>query len=125
MDSIVERIEIILRSRNLSPSKLADEIGVQRSGISHIMSGRNKPSLDFILKVLDTYPEISSGWLLKGEGSMDKSEGLIDFEAKDEPAVEERAMSNRDESQGSSVKKAVRIIIFYDDNSFEELKAGN
>ncbi|MDP4223940.1 MAG: helix-turn-helix transcriptional regulator, partial [Bacteroidota bacterium] len=45
-------------------------IGVQPSGISHILSGRNKPSLDFVLKMLERYPFISTEWLLFGKGSM-------------------------------------------------------
>jgi transcriptional regulator with XRE-family HTH domain len=121
MDSIIERIEIIIRSKNLSPSKLADEIGVQRSGISHIMSGRNKPSLDFILKVLDAYPEINADWLLKGEGEMAESPGLIDFEANDEPETERKGPSKISMLKNNSGKKAVKVIIFYDDQSFDEI----
>jgi len=56
--------------KNLSPAQLAEAIGVQRSGISHILSGRNKPSLDFVMKVLEAYPELNESWLLKGEGEM-------------------------------------------------------
>jgi len=54
----------------MSPAQLANQIGVQRSGISHILSGRNKPSLDFVLKVLDAFPGLNEKWLLRGEGEM-------------------------------------------------------
>jgi len=57
---------------NLSPSQFADEIQVQRSSISHILSGRNKPSLDFVLKILSTYPDINSEWLMFGKDKMMK-----------------------------------------------------
>ena len=46
---------------------------MQRSGISHILSGRNKPSLDFVLKVIEAYPDLNESWLLKGEGEMLKT----------------------------------------------------
>lgn len=59
--------------KNLTPAQFANSIGVQRSGISHIVSGRNKPSLDFVLKILETYTDISESWLLMGKGEMLKS----------------------------------------------------
>lgn len=62
-----------MRVKNLSSAQLAEIIGVQRSGISHILSGRNKPSLDFVVKVLEAYPDLNESWLLKGEGEMLKS----------------------------------------------------
>jgi transcriptional regulator with XRE-family HTH domain len=65
-----ERIQLILKTKNISASKFADEIGVQRSSISHILSGRNNPSLDFIQKILKRFPDISSDWILTGKGSM-------------------------------------------------------
>ena len=65
-----ERIQLILKTKNISASKFADEIGVQRSSISHILSGRNNPSLDFIQKVLKRFPDISPDWILTGKGSM-------------------------------------------------------
>lgn len=60
----------ILSHFNISATRFAEEIGVQRSSISHILSGRNKPSYDFILKVLEKYPGIDSYWLLTGKGTM-------------------------------------------------------
>lgn len=65
-----ERIEAILKHEGISPSKLADLLGVQRSGMSHILSGRNKPSLDFLNKLLLTFPHISGDWVVTGQGSM-------------------------------------------------------
>ncbi len=64
------RISLILRTKNISPSQLADDLGVQRSGISHILNGRNKPSLDFIQRLIKRYPDISMTWLMFGEGPM-------------------------------------------------------
>lgn len=68
-----ERIEAIIQHERLTPSLFADAIGVQRSGISHILSGRNKPSLDFLNKLLARFPQISGDWLITGQGSMLKN----------------------------------------------------
>lgn len=61
-------------SYNLSAADLADAIDVQRSGISHLLSGRNKPSLSFITKILEKYPELSPDWLLFDKGAMIRGE---------------------------------------------------
>ncbi len=71
---MLDRILLILKIKNLSSSKFAEEIGVQRSGISHILSGRNKPSLEFVQKLLNRFPEINTEWLISGTGEMLKSE---------------------------------------------------
>lgn len=68
-----ERIQAIINKEGITPSRFADIIGVQRSGISHILSGRNKPSLDFLNKVLIQYPYISGDWLITGKGEMNKN----------------------------------------------------
>lgn len=70
---MVDRIQLILKVNNLTASRFADEIGVQRSSISHILSGRNMPSLDLIQKILKRFPEIDSEWLLNGKGTMMKN----------------------------------------------------
>lgn len=67
---MLNRIALILQTQNLTVSAFADRIGVQRSALSHVLSGRNNPSLDFVTKILRTFPEIRSQWLLFGEGKM-------------------------------------------------------
>lgn len=52
----------------LTPSQFADKLGVQRSGVSHLLSGRNKPSFEFINKMLVAYPKINPDWLITGNG---------------------------------------------------------
>lgn len=69
-DDITERIRLIMQEYSNSPSAFADEIGVQRPAISHIMSGRNRPSLDVVMKILKAYDQINPQWLLTGEGKM-------------------------------------------------------
>ena len=68
------RVQKIINYSELSSSEFADEIGVQRSNISHVLSGRNKPSLDFLMKIKDRFPEIQWEWLIEGKGSMVFSE---------------------------------------------------
>src|SRR5574344_1176891 len=59
-----------MKALGLNPTQFADEIGVQRSSISHILSGRNNPSLDIITKILHRYVEVDSNWLVLGKGAM-------------------------------------------------------
>jgi transcriptional regulator with XRE-family HTH domain len=73
-DDFIKRLEIILDYYSLNASSFADKIGVQRSSLSHLLSGRNKPSLDFILKIMDVFPEVDLYWILNGSGTFPKSE---------------------------------------------------
>lgn len=67
---MINRINLILQAKNITARQFAEEIGIQPSGMSHILGGRNNPSLDFVVKVLKRYPEIDAGWLLLGKGAM-------------------------------------------------------
>ncbi|WP_395049729.1 helix-turn-helix domain-containing protein [Flavobacterium sp.] len=73
-EDFIKRLEIILDYYGLNASSFADKIGVQRSSLSHLLSGRNKPSLDFILKILDVFPDVDLYWILNGKGTFPKSE---------------------------------------------------
>lgn len=144
---MVDRIQLILKSKNLSSSQFADEIQVQRSSVSHILTGRNKPSLDFVSKILSSYPELNSDWLLFGKGQMmKKQESFQKNQEVDEkpekldksPIVQKNAELNFDDeipenmktenklpdpkSKGINSTKSVieKIIVFYTDKSFEE-----
>lgn len=72
-DDFIKRLEEILNFYQLSASAFADQIGVQRSSMSHLLSGRNKPSLDFVLKVCDVFDQVTLPWFLKGEGVFPKN----------------------------------------------------
>jgi DNA-binding XRE family transcriptional regulator len=87
--SLNERISKIIEYSNLTPSEFADEIDVQRSSISHITSGRNKPSLEFIIKIKSRFPELLWDWLVTGEGEMLKSQ-LPESEINEAPTEEEK-----------------------------------
>ena len=62
------RLQQFLELENLTPARLADIMGIQRSGLSHILSGRNKPSFDFLNKLLLKFPHINGDWLMTGRG---------------------------------------------------------
>jgi len=64
------RIKRFMDYKSMTPSELADAIGVQRSNITHVLHGRNKPGFQFITKMLEAFPEIDAKWLLTGEGEM-------------------------------------------------------
>ena len=67
--AIVSRIEEVRKNHQLTAASFATKIGVQRSAISHILSGRNKPSLEFLMKIHDTFEEVNLEWLILGKSS--------------------------------------------------------
>ncbi|MCR5454550.1 MAG: helix-turn-helix domain-containing protein [Bacteroidales bacterium] len=71
---MTERLQKIMDYAGVSPNKFAAILGIQRSSISHMMSGRNNPSLTVVQKILKSYPDISAEWLLFGEGNMLKDD---------------------------------------------------
>lgn len=84
IDDFVKRLEIILDYYALNASSFADKIGVQRSSMSHLLSGRNKPSLDFVMKILEVFPDVDLYWILNGKGTFPKTEEET-FSRKQEP----------------------------------------
>ena len=67
---MVERIKLLLERKQFTASAFADKLGIPRSRISHVLSGRNNPSLELVNKILDTFPEINTEWLVRGKGDM-------------------------------------------------------
>ena len=67
---MIDRIKALMKFENLSSSQFADEINIQRSSLSHVLSGRNKPSLDFVMKIKHCFNDVSLDWILLGEGEM-------------------------------------------------------
>ena len=96
------RLKSWMESEGLKPSQFADNIGVNRATISHILSGRNKPSIDFFQKLLNTYPDLNSNWLITGIGYMN---------------------TKREAKEVKSSKKIGKVVVFYDDKSFEEVNS--
>ncbi len=145
VEDFIKRLEIILDYYNLSASAFADKISVQRSSLSHLLSGRNKPSLDFIIKVIEVFPEVDLYWILNGKGTFPKSEAinLLD-EVKTAPAevplVQTKldspdlfsataTIKNDNEIQPTEINhhspaavssnNIERIVIFYKDGTFK------
>ena len=67
---MIDRIRQTIEYSQLSASAFADTIGISRSGLTHLLTGRNQPSLDVARKILAKYPEISTEWLIMGMGEM-------------------------------------------------------
>lgn len=107
---IQERIQMILKMHNLTSAAFADKIGVQRSSVSHVISGRNKPGLDFLEKILLHFPRVNAQWLITGKAS-----------SEDKQVVEKEEVNIKSKLQESirdKGKKIDRIVIFYSDGSF-------
>lgn len=137
MESIefTNRLQKLLDYYDLSASSFATKIGVQRSSISHILSGRNKPSLDFVMKLLHTFNDVSIEWLIDGKGVFPKSntpstptekviskneEVIIKNETPTEASAEINI--NKIETLANSEKIIAKIILLYTDGSFESFK---
>ncbi|MCB9359723.1 MAG: helix-turn-helix transcriptional regulator [Flavobacteriales bacterium] len=114
---ILDRIQYLMKLNNLSASAFADKIDIQRSSMSHLLSGRNKPSLDFVNKVLIAFPKISADWLLYGKKEVNEQ-----FIEKTLPQTTFKNKADNTptllENNGKQVKK---VVIFYTDNTFEEI----
>lgn len=133
---MIERILEILKIKNLSPAQFADLIGVQRSSISHLISGRNKPSLEFIQRILKTFPEINTEWMLSGKGpEMNQKDYLNDevsipmdlFQPEQvtkekifEPKKQEPEKLQKKKWAEPEGKKIEKIVFFYKDSTFRE-----
>ncbi|WP_224482848.1 helix-turn-helix domain-containing protein [Robertkochia aurantiaca] len=139
-DEFTTRLEKILEYYGLTASAFADRIGVQRSSLSHLLSGRNKPSLDFVMKTIDEFREVDLYWLLNGKGSFPKSPATViqnkagtdlfsdntdekyDSEAKDSNDLPPAGTAENNASGETTEKQISRIVIFYSNGTFEEFK---
>lgn len=141
-----ERILKIMEREQMSPSKFSEEIGIQRSALSHILNGRNKASLEVLMKILGRFDYLSTDWLLFGKGSMFRPDKLV-FQPQlfDESGVsshedrlfseyaKEKELKDKDNVsdyrmvpeksivavQCSPQKCVSKILLFYSDNTFE------
>ena len=122
MDSkaIITRLKQVLQYYSLTSSTFADSINVQRSSISHLMSGRNKPSLDFVLKVTDRYPEVDLYWLLNGKGEFPKKN---ENEILNKKSTEQDLFStdNNEEVKKSSEENIKLAPSLFDENSLDDI----
>ena len=145
IDDFIKRLEIILDYYNLSASAFADKINVQRSSLSHLLSGRNKPSLDFIIKVIEVFPEVDLYWILNGKGTFPKSEKNFSIQStkqevtSDETNTPDLFSTDQTNSKqpfinneigkktislsNNDAKTIERIVIFYTDGSFKNYQS--
>lgn len=131
-----ERLEKLMEQEQISQTQFADKIGIQRSTLSHIMKGRNAPSLDVLQKTLNVFRSVSTDWLILGVGPMYRTNSVSQqtlFDMKPEIIAEELTPSSIEkvESMPKELKKEVveplqiktiaKVVVFYSDNTFEEL----
>ena len=102
MNDITKRITEIMKKKKISASDLSKKINVQKSSISHILSGRNKPSLDFVVKLSNSFGDINLDWLINGE-------------IPTTPTLNSGLLEKNDNLK----KRVTKIVLFYDDQSFD------
>jgi transcriptional regulator with XRE-family HTH domain len=139
------RIQKIIEDKNLSPSNFADEVGLNRAVVSHILHGRNKPGLENLQRILATYPDINPGWLISGVGPMyvngaveqkvpslfdeneefpahspEKIEYAKEMDSKQPVIVTKTPVNQSLNLNIPSSVKVKKIAVFYSDNTYEE-----
>lgn len=133
MEEIKDRLAHILRAKNLTATQFAELMEIQPSNVSHLLNGRNKPSLDFLIKLKDVFPEYSFDWIIMGKKPITINEPtpikVEDNKMKFEEVVEEKIVEFDDINENIAENQEVvaqprdieRIIITYSDNTFEIL----
>lgn len=121
---IAARLQVIFEREGISASIFADKIGVQRSAISHILSGRNKPGFDLLQKIIAKFPTINTEWLITGLGDPYKQPvKQIQTTLFDPPTTQRQSVEvtsvNSSSSQPAGNRTIERIVIFYSDKTFE------
>lgn len=147
-----QRLQQFLSAENISQAQFADSIDVARASVSHVLAGRNRPGYDFIRSIAEHYPKLNLEWLITGKGKMYKQDSPVppqiapaapsepdsslfadsSFEPEAEPD-DARTISTKNKSEiaeNSTVQEdtqlaprsITKIIVFYDDNTFQELK---
>lgn len=142
IEDFIKRLETVLEYYSLTASSFADKISVQRSSMSHLLSGRNKPSLDFIMKLVEEFPEVSLEWIINGKGSFPKDDfiptpTIVQSEKKIEPnkiedlfsekteentePIEEKKIPEFSSSQNQNLigNDIDRIVVFFTNGTFK------
>lgn len=135
-----DRIAHIIRAKNLTAAEFALRLGIQPSNISHLLSGRNNPSLDFVKKLKETFPEYNLDWIVLGKGPMTVSEPFLELasvgqdaamseQEKESELLSEEMLFSQQEESDMSMKRVVssnesvvkQIILVYSDHTFETI----
>ncbi|MCR5659593.1 MAG: helix-turn-helix domain-containing protein [Bacteroidales bacterium] len=140
-EEMKDRIAHIIRAQNLTAAEFAIRLGIQPSNISHLLSGRNNPSLDFVRKLKETFPEYNLDWIVFGKGPMTISEPFVtSAPVAKSPILEvqeaETRPNNSEETSFASTPTTIsieeqtisehqsglkKLVLVYDDNTFEVL----
>lgn len=143
MEDIKDRLAHILRAKNLTASQFAELMEIQPSNVSHLLNGRNKPSLDFLIKIKEVFPEYSFDWIIMGKKPItinepnpvnsenqelkfeeNEDERVVEFDDIDEnyqetEEIEHKVVDNQPKRiESSDIKK---VLVVYSDNTFEIL----
>ena len=135
---IKDRIAHIIRAKNLTAAEFAVRLGIQPSNVSHLLAGRNNPSLDFVKKLKETFPEYNLDWIVFGKGPMTLSEPFADSgRGQVEPAEkvptqgrieglilessQAKTMERLPLPAGFCEENVKRLIVVYEDDTFEIL----
>ena len=154
IDDFIKRLEQVMLFYGLSGGAFADRIGIQRSSLTHLLSGRNKPSLEFVMKIVSELPEVDLNWILNGSGVFPKSNQKINtspapapvqpsikllFDDDNDHATESTTLFNTEPANAAAfVQKQLpdapseiksdliveKIVIFYTNGTFLDYKKG-
>ena len=141
------RLQEILNHYGFSASAFAEKIGIARSSISHIVSGRNKPSLEFVLNILENFEDVEFDWLMYGKGDFPKKEKKVNSTIESNAELNQTSLfknssvnenksdlflntsnnteikNNKENRESDNIKEEIeRVIIFYKNGSFKEYK---
>ncbi len=134
-NSLKDKIESLIIGLGLTSTRFADYIGVNRPIISHILSGRNKPSLEIIQKIVSKFPELGYNWIADEESiDMEIVDQIVknkDFNAlfssfySSRESNENKLLDNDTEIANSQASKngqktIQKILVFYTDNTFSQ-----
>lgn len=118
-----KRLQKIIDFYDLTATSFSEKIAFNRSTISHIVSGRNKPSLEFVIKVLEAYPEVDFYWLLNGKGSF-PTDSIKQSPKKNSSSSKsdtpEPIQAIQDSDKPITTKAIERIVFFYKDGTFSQ-----
>ncbi|MGC8866551.1 MAG: helix-turn-helix domain-containing protein [Bacteroidales bacterium] len=150
---MIERIQKIMQEKNLSASQFAEALGIQRSGLSHILSGRNQPSLEFVKKLIQRFPDVDLYWLLTGEKAKQEKKTEIKREPdlfsqieeetvkvspitssearqKAEPSVSDLTLGGNEkapvtESRATTKVKVQKVLLLFEDGTYQIMTPGD
>ena len=148
MEDIKDRLNHILRAKNLTAKQFAELMEIQPSNVSHLLNGRNKPSLDFLIKLKETFPEYSFDWIIMGRKPItinepnpvssnshemrfeeDEDSRVIEFDDIDEKIQEQEheiVLNNTENTTKTDENRDIdKLLVVYTDKTFEILKPRN